>query len=662
MCRGKICFIAILALALHAAEAARTGLETSAALTAWPRKCQDIKKTLTPERLRVWGLRNAERCYCGVIGRYPSRGCGEFEEVEVPSIYTKGKFMTFHSFRLADAARSCECLTAFEKSQEQPGDRKCRDIKGTATSEKLKEEGVIESEGMCYCSFEKKSASDEYPSDGCGEVEEVKDAAGYTWRSFRLDADTSPGCKCLNARKYAAQRSRVVEAAAVRFCTAVVAEMHRRFFFAVHSAFLKENGKELGVTPQVCQEVLTGTLDDVGTRQSKALFHDFHEANALSKHNGTKGMGRLDPLVTEGFTASMEHQKLLQHVCQDECNEIVNEIQKNIVKMHREDFSLPFEDTCADNVVRKVEAEMLGCCGRSCGWNGRSCMSWPFLAKGEKVEWLQQCCGEFNVLQNSTRERMCNSVLSPRQVRLVSKFDTKPKQGDVGGAYMGQDPRLLWAKPGLEKFRKERNRFKQKPKENQPVTSDFLEKHPDVYKEGLKEGWFREEKDPEEMSSLAEIGASTCHDLQKTMQKMQRCSPEMQRQARETCLRQEGWQASAKPEKEDLDDEDDEPTCQEKMIDPNLNTPTKVATPDECLEVNFTDIGETKRMFFVYDTANPDDIVLEKPILCFPEKPIECDFEEGRKVSEIEFNRDKGFADYIYWIDLPEKKKSEGGY
>ena len=167
-------------------------------------------------------------------------------------------------------------------------------------------------------------------------------------------------------------------------------------------------------------------------------------------------------------------------------------------------------------------------------------MSWPFLAKGEKVEWLQQCCGEFNVLQNSSRERMCNSVLSPRQVRLVSQFDIKAKQGDVGGVYMGQDPRLLWAKPGLEKFRKERNRFKQKPKENQPVTSDFFEKHPDVYKEGLKEGWFREEKDPEEVSTfLAEIGASTCHDLQ---QKMQHCSPEMQRQARETCLRQEGWQ------------------------------------------------------------------------------------------------------------------------
>lgn len=108
----------------------------------------------------------------------------------------------------------------------------------------------------------------------------------------------------------------------MRFCTAVVEEMHRLFFFAVQKSFVKENGKELGVTPQVCQEVLTGTLlprspsgppgtlDDVGTRQSKALFH---EANALSKHNGTKGMGRLDPLVTEGFTASMEHQNLVLH-------------------------------------------------------------------------------------------------------------------------------------------------------------------------------------------------------------------------------------------------------------------------------------------------------------------------------------------------------------
>jgi hypothetical protein len=50
---------------------------------------------------------------------------------------------------------------------------------------------------------------------------------------------------------------------------------------------------------------------------------------------------------------------------------------------------------------------------------------------------------------------MCNSVLSPKQVRLVSRFDTKAKKGDVAGSYLGPDPRLLWAEPVIEKFKKE---------------------------------------------------------------------------------------------------------------------------------------------------------------------------------------------------------------
>ena len=54
-----------------------------------------------------------------------------------------------------------------------------------------------------------------------------------------------------------------------------------------------------------------------------------------------------------------------------------------------------------------------------------------------------------------SREQMCNSVLSPKQVRLVSRFDTKAKKGDVAGSYLGQDPRLLWAEPVIEKFKKE---------------------------------------------------------------------------------------------------------------------------------------------------------------------------------------------------------------
>lgn len=95
------------------------------------------------------------------------------------------------------------------------------------------------------------------------------------------------------------------------------------------------------------------------------------------------------------------------------------------------------------------------------------------------------------------------------------------------------------------------------------MSSDFLEKNPDVYKEGLRKGWFREEKDPQERStSLAELGVA-CHNLQKTMQ---HCPPQTQRDAFNTCVQAETWQFSAKPDPHDFDLE-----CQRKMIDPDGN-------------------------------------------------------------------------------------------
>ena len=248
---------------------------------------------------------------------------------------------------------------------------------------------------------------------------------------------------------------------------------------------------------------------------------------------------------------------------------------KNIRKMTLVEWSAtPFEETCADN-VRKVEVEMLGCCGLSRGWNGRSCTSGPFLTRDEKEDWQEQCCSEFKVLRNS-REFMCNSVLSHRQVDLVSKFVTKAKQGDVGGAYTGQDARLLWAQPGLKKFEEELKKLKQKPQENQPVTSDFLEKHPNVYKEGLRKGWFRKE-DPQEMStSLVETGDSTC----------------------------------------EIDHQ-----CQVNMTNPDVNKPKRVGTPDECLTVDFGNEEPFKWRFFTYDSDPPEgELTLDNPFLCFQEK------------------------------------------
>ena len=77
----------------------------------------------------------------------------------------------------------------------QAGRRECRDIKRTATDEELRSYGVKKWHHMfrskrCYC------RGGFYPSNGCGEVEEVK-GRQYTFPSFRLSAAYS-SCRCLS--------------------------------------------------------------------------------------------------------------------------------------------------------------------------------------------------------------------------------------------------------------------------------------------------------------------------------------------------------------------------------------------------------------------------------------------------------------------------------
>ena len=467
------------------------------------------------------------------------------------------------------------------------------------------------------------------------------------------------GCRCRDAAEMSRERSAFVRASALKFCSAILdktADAKGKLGRLIAKHEIKEDDlvledlsdydlepeekhlaevatdlrdyveEELGVTQKLCREVLTGS-----SREDQKWYSGAIE---LSKHKDAKGFGHLDPLVTGSVES---HRVLLQKVCKDECEGIVDETIRNIEKMVDEDVSkktMPFEQSCADRVVRKVTED-------------------------EKVSWLDECCTEYNVLEGSSRDNMCNSVLSEHQVQKISKFDTKAKEDtDVGGAYIGQDPRLLWAEPGIEEFRKELQGLGTMPKKDDLVSSDFLEKHLDVRKEGIRQKWFREEMMTDEKgksSSFTEIGITTCESSLKNL-KDQHCPRELGTQIRDTCLRQEkGWQASVKPES---DDPDEELTCQEKMIHPSINPPTKVATPDQCLEVNLTQVGDFKRRFFVYDTTDPPGgkVVLEKPILCFAEpQKLRCppkeDF-QGRNVRNLDFNPDKGFADYIYWVDL----------
>ena len=306
-----------------------------------------------------------------------------------------------------------------------------------------------------------------FPSKGCGAP-----AGSKTFKVTKNGPDPKT-CQCVEGLDAALDRTIPVEVSALKFCSAFVKH--------VYDSKLKEHSGDLGelgvaeslLSPQLCKEVLIGTA---------RTGEWYSQAAQLSKHPDTQGLGHLDPLV------KLHHHHLLKHVCNDECEEIVNATLANLRKMTMVDVrraGVPLEQTCADHVVRRVEAEILGCCGRSCGWNDRSCTAWPFFNKSEKVMWLEECCTELNVLNGSSRERMCNSVLTPEQVQRVSKLNTKAKSGtDVGGAYIGQDQRLLWTTTGLSEFKMT------KPKDGDLVDSKFLEEHPDVQREGMQKPGF----------------------------------------------------------------------------------------------------------------------------------------------------------------------------
>ena len=107
---------------------------------------------------------------------------------------------------------------------------------------------------------------------------------------------------------------------------------------------------------------------------------------------------------------------------------------------------------------------------------------------------------------------------------------------------------------------------------------------------------------------MAELRASTCDESTLKMKRSQalrgsnveKCAQHMSAGRKITDLR-----ISHKPNP----DEDDE--CQIKMINPDVNRPQEVATPEECLKADFGQVA--KRRFFIYSKSNPP--TEGKPIL-----------------------------------------------
>ena len=166
-------------------------------------------------------------------------------------------------------------------------------------------------------------------------------------------------------------------------------------------------------------------LAGASARCQKALAHSWSSSSWAISGGLEKSAGRLDRL---GHPWKWH----LDQVCQDECEELVDMMNKSsdkIIDSMSKGKVLHLE--CADRVVKEVEANLLGCCGRSCGWDGHSCALWPFLEENQQQLWQVECCGEYTVLKGSDRERMCDSVLTAQEKKLADKKDTDGTDEDA---------------------------------------------------------------------------------------------------------------------------------------------------------------------------------------------------------------------------------------
>ena len=270
------------------------------------------------------------------------------------------------------------------------------------------------------------------------------------------------GCECTTGETFAFYGEKLpVEVAAVHFCESTVREADARGYLYWPEEQLQSSG-----AIELCRGLLanaSGQVDQAHPWQSEA-----------AAWKGPKGFGRMQPLEEEAGPADQEAWKeALKNVCHDECVELVNETMANVKVVIEDDMRLGISPAraCATRVVQKVEAETFGCCARVCGWNNVTCLSWPFLTKQQQIQWEAECCSEWNVLMGSSRQRLCNSVLSQADVTKASKNDLpEPPNVDTGAVILGQDYTLVWTKKGLQSdLAKKYQSMDPKPEVGKPV-------------------------------------------------------------------------------------------------------------------------------------------------------------------------------------------------
>ena len=128
------------------------------------------------------------------------------------------------------------------------------------------------------------------------------------------------------------------------------------------------------------------------------LFEDFDAQQKITHHSWDRGhldnkkafiTREVEPKLTTDLCKkklrdSRKVDLILQgasdsfkKVCQDECEDLVKALRAQtaaIASFGTERFG-SYSMACSLYAVKKIESRLLGCCGNSCGWNGKTCTS-----------------------------------------------------------------------------------------------------------------------------------------------------------------------------------------------------------------------------------------------------------------------------------------------
>ncbi|CAE7901686.1 unnamed protein product [Symbiodinium microadriaticum] len=222
----------------------------------------------------------------------------------------------------------------------------------------------------------------------------------------------------------------------------------------------------------LCEAPMEVFLEEVALSQLRAGEGICRKDGSLHK------FGRLQTVKQSPVRPAWALELSLREVCKELVQGIRDEVDHIVEDLQNASFA----ESCAQRVVKRVEADILGCCADSCGWNSKTCVWWPFFSRTQRAQWEGECCAEQNILEGSERERMCDATLTKEQKEKLPRYSMNK---DINGALIGQD-RLVWMPSGVPHDRKDR------AVSGDTVSNNFLLNSDVSARQGIHDKWWQD--------------------------------------------------------------------------------------------------------------------------------------------------------------------------